>query len=93
MLTSDGHVAEASGVGVALEEVPCAAGAELDDALGGGEDYELLITTARPDEMAAAFEAAGLAPPLRIGACVADASVRTLAGGPLPAGGWEHPFA
>lgn len=41
-----GHVLDESRVGarIALEAVPVAAGATLDDALGGGEDYELLFT-------------------------------------------------
>ena len=40
------RLARASHVGasVVLGEVPVAAGATLDDALGGGEDYELLAT-------------------------------------------------
>ena len=44
-----GHIAERSGVRLAieLERVPLAAGAELDDA-GFGEDYELLAATPDP---------------------------------------------
>jgi len=44
-----GHIAERSGVRLAieLERVPLAPGAELDD-LGFGEDYELLATTPDP---------------------------------------------
>ncbi len=44
-----GHIAERSGVRLAieLERVPLAAGAELED-LGFGEDYELLATTPDP---------------------------------------------
>ena len=42
------RLARASGVGSgsSLDDVPVAAGATLDDALGGGEDYELLATLA-----------------------------------------------
>ena len=87
-----GHMAEASGVGVALDEVPCVPGATLEEALGGGEDYELVVATADPDGLAAAFAAAGLDPPLRIGSCVADPAVRTLGGAPLTPAGWEHRF-
>ena len=46
--------ASAAGATVVLGDVPVAGGATLDDALGGGEDYELLATL--PDE--AAVEAA-----------------------------------
>jgi len=40
------HILDESRVGarLALESVPVAKGATLDDALGGGEDYELLFT-------------------------------------------------
>ncbi|HTO55743.1 MAG TPA: thiamine-phosphate kinase [Myxococcota bacterium] len=44
-----GHVCEASGVGarIALEALPVMRGATLEQALSGGEDYELLFTVAR----------------------------------------------
>ena len=87
-----GRLATASGVGFELARVPVAAGAGPDDALNGGEDYELVIATARPDALLEHFAAVGLRPPLRIGRCVADADRRTLEGRPLPAGGWEHTF-
>jgi thiamine-monophosphate kinase len=87
-----GHLADASGVGVALDEVPVAAGATLDEALGGGEDYELVLASADPEGLVAAFAEARLRPPVRIGTCVADAEVRMLRGAPLPVVGWEHPF-
>ena len=57
------HLAEASGVGVALDGVPVADGATRDEALGGGEDYELVVATAVPDDLEAAFRVAGLAGP------------------------------
>ena len=40
------RLARASGVGACLsmDDVPVAEGATIDDALGGGEDYELLAT-------------------------------------------------
>jgi len=46
------RLASASGVGatVVLGDVPVARGATVDDALGGGEDYELLATL--PDDAA-----------------------------------------
>ncbi len=79
-----GHIAEESGVGFALDEVPVAPGATLDQALTGGEDYELVFTA----------PAARVPVGLRIGTCTADPAERTLAGRTLPAdaGGWEHNF-
>lgn len=85
-----GHLAEASGVGLALDSVPVAEGATLEDALHGGEDYALAFTAPDPAEVAAAFAAAGLAAPTVIGRCTADPAERLLAGRPLPPGGWEH---
>ncbi len=84
------RLAHASGVGVALFGVPVAAGATESEALGGGEDYELLMATRDPDRLAAAFQAAGLRPPLHIGACTADVSECTLEGRPMPLLGWQH---
>ena len=74
------HLADASGVGFALDEVPVAPGATVEQALGGGEDYELVFTTP------VARSAVGF----RIGRCTDDPVERTLAGRPLPALGWEH---
>ncbi len=42
------HLAAASGVGVALDAVPVADGATAEEALAGGEDYELLVATGAP---------------------------------------------
>lgn len=86
------HLAEASGVGVALDAVPVASGATRDEALGGGEDYELVFTATNPGHVAATFAEAGLRQPLGLGYCTADPSERTLAGEPLVARGWEHDF-
>ena len=44
-----GHLAEASGVGFSLDRVPVAAGATVEEALGGGEDYELVFAAADAD--------------------------------------------
>jgi thiamine-monophosphate kinase len=87
-----GHLADASGVGLELHDVPCAEGATPAEALGGGEDYELVIAAPDPGALTAAFAEAGLRPPLPIGRCVADASRRRLGDAELPAAGWEHPF-
>jgi thiamine-monophosphate kinase len=75
-----GHIAERSGVHLAieLERVPLAPGAELDD-LGFGEDYELLATT--PDPLG--FPVIG-----RVGE--GEGVEITLGGEPYSLGAWEH---
>ena len=75
-----GHVAQRSGVRIAieLERVPLAAGATADD-LGFGEDYELLATTS---------DALGF--PV-IGRVEAGEGVElTLDGAPARLSGWDH---
>lgn len=83
-----GHVADASLVGFALDGVPVATGATEEEALGGGEDYELVFSAA--DEAAVERAFAGLPGPFRIGTCLADRAVRTLRGEDLAAAGWQH---
>jgi thiamine-monophosphate kinase len=85
------RLADASGVGFALTAVPVADGATVEEALGGGEDYELVLSTGDPDALAGAFAAAGLRPPVDLGRCTADPAERTLAGEALPRLGWQHP--
>jgi thiamine-monophosphate kinase len=75
-----GHIAERSGVRLAieLERVPLADGAELDD-VGFGEDYELLATTPDPLEFT------------MIGRVEDGEGVElTLRGEPYSVAGWEH---
>ena len=86
------HLALASGIGVDLETVPVADGATRDEALGGGEDYELLLATGNPGALVAAFRAAELAPPVPVGWCTDRAGQVTVDGVPLPPGGWRHQF-
>lgn len=90
------HIADASGVGVVIEHVPVAVGVARygDDAeaaaLGGGEDYELLFAAPDPEAAEAAFVAAGLVAPLRVGRVTSDPRDRRLGDKPLPVLGWEH---
>lgn len=79
------HIADASGVGIALDDVPLAAGATLEDALGGGEDFELAFTA--PPSAAGDI---GIDNAIRIGTCTRDPGQRSLGGAPLPVVGWEH---
>ena len=90
------HLADASGVGVALDRVPVAIGLNRvsDDpetlALGGGEDYELLFAAPHPLTVEATFAERGLGIPLRIGRCTEDPAERRLRHADLPDLGWEH---
>ena len=83
-----GHIADSSGVGVDLDHVPVAEGASLDDALRGGEDFELVFCTPPTSDVSAAF--VGLRRPLQIGVCTEAGSGLRLGGEPLPAEGWQH---
>ena len=85
-----GHVADASGVGFALGDVPVAEGASLDDALHGGDDYALVVCAPDPAAVRSAFATAGLDEPVVVGHCTDDRSLRTFRGQPLGPGGWEH---
>jgi thiamine-monophosphate kinase len=90
-LSIDLHrLASASGVGFELDEVPVASAATRDEALGGGDDYELILATPDPEGLQRAFTGAGLRAPIVLGRCVADPKVRLLGGSPLALSGWEH---
>ena len=84
------RLADESGVGVVVDDVPVADGATEEQALGGGEDYELLFAAPDGERVAAEFAAAGLRAPLAIGRCTPDPNERRLHDGPLPRTGWEH---
>lgn len=86
------RLADASGVGVAIEAVPVARGATEDEALGGGEDYALLLAAPDPERLRAAFSAAALVEPPVIGRCTDDRGALLLGGRPLPSAGWHHRF-
>ena len=85
-------MASAAGLGIELEELPVAEGATEEEALGGGEEYELVLATASPELLEDAFRAAGLPPPLRIGRFTA-ARQRRLRGLPFEASGFRHHLA
>lgn len=86
------RLATASGVGFALDDVPVGEGATLDEALAGGEDYELIVVVAPDvlDGMAREFAQAGLRPPLPMGVMTYDVAQREFKGRPLPPVGWQH---
>ncbi len=78
----------ASGVGAEIqgERLPLAAGATLEQALDGGEDYELLFTAARGTKVPGKIARIKLT---RVGTVSREPGVR-LDGEPLRAAGWEH---
>jgi thiamine-monophosphate kinase len=86
------RLADASGVGFRLDHVPVADGATLHEALGGGEDYELVIAVGVADTagLLDGFAAKGLRAPIRVGSFTADPDVRTLGGRSLERMGWQH---
>jgi thiamine-monophosphate kinase len=86
------RLADASGVGFALDAIPVAEGATLEEALGGGEDYELIVVIdpRESDGYARRCADAGLRPPLPIGVIRADAGSRLLDGEELGRLGWQH---
>ncbi len=86
------HLGRSSDVGVELDSLPVADGASDPEALGGGEEYELLVATPHPDRLVEAFRSAGLASPVVIGSCTGHPGRYTRAGLPLPRGGWRHTF-
>ena len=92
LLADLGHLADASGVGFRIDDVPVAPGATEQEALAGGEDYELVMVTADEGALAAAFARHGLRPPIPVGWCVDGPDVRTVQGAPAPPAGWEHSF-
>jgi thiamine-monophosphate kinase len=82
--------ADASGVGFELRDVPVAEGATLEEALSGGEDYELLIATDDAPRLRLMFQDRGLRPPVAIGTVVAARATRTLGGAEFERRGWQH---
>jgi thiamine-monophosphate kinase len=86
------HLAVSSGVGVRLASIPVVAGATADEALHGGEDYELVLATSEPAALVDAFAAAGLRPPMAIGICTDRSGELTLDGAPVRPEGWRHRF-
>jgi thiamine-monophosphate kinase len=92
-LSLDLHrLADASRVGFRLTDVPVAEGATLDEALGGGEDYELVLTVAAADVdgLMERFSAAALPPPIPIGVVTAQVGQRLLGDEELVRRGWQH---
>ncbi len=89
-LSTDLHrLVKASGVSADLEgPLPTFEGASLEEALHGGEDYELLFTAARKVRVGEEFKGLRLT---RIGTIMKEGRTQvTWRGQPLPALGWDH---
>jgi thiamine-monophosphate kinase len=88
-LSLDLHrLCRASGTGAEIEAPPVFRGATLDDALHGGEDYELLFTVPRRAKPPGDFQGLRLT---RIGTVTSDKSGTVLlAGRPLEPAGYDH---
>lgn len=84
------RMADASGVGFELRDVPIADGATSEEAISGGEDYELLMATDDAARLRLVFEDRGLRAPLSIGVVVEDMTTRTLRGESFERRGWQH---
>jgi thiamine-monophosphate kinase len=86
------RLADESDVGFELGGIPVCEGATQDEALGGGEDYELVVVV-EPERVGGFEEGcvlAGLRPPWRIGTIHGDPERRTLDGRELARLGWQH---
>jgi len=89
------HICEESGVGAEIDvvEIPCARGANLQQALHGGEDYELLFTASEKKRVPNSVTGVSVR---RVGRVTRDRKqmmwLRTPDGQrmPMPVGGWEH---
>jgi thiamine-monophosphate kinase len=84
------RLADSSGVGFELDDLPIALGATDEEAISGGEDYELLIATNDADRLRLVFVDRGLAAPITIGRVVQDPMTRTLRGDALTRRGFQH---
>jgi thiamine-monophosphate kinase len=92
-LASDARrLADASEVGMVIDVVPIAPGATESEAVGGGEDYALLVAVSDPEPLRASFSASGLREPVVIGRCTDEPGRLLLRGEPLPSTGWHHRF-
>jgi thiamine-monophosphate kinase len=84
------RLADASAVGFALREVPVTPGASEEEALGGGEDFELVLAAPKSAALPRAFAQAGIDGLSEIGVVVDDTTSRTLQGQPLGPLGYQH---
>lgn len=86
------RMADASCVGFELTDVPIADGATPQEAISGGEDYELLIATDDSARLRMIFHDRGLRAPITIGRVSSDAATRTWNSEVFERRGWQHRF-
>lgn len=89
------RLCRASKVGVRVEasSIPTATGATLEDALHGGEDYELCFTARDATRVERSFDECGLTAPRMIGELSVGSPELVMSDGdvvPFPTHGWEH---
>lgn len=84
------RLSEASKVGFTLDHVPHDSSTSEEDALYGGEDYELLITTGDGKALLREFSRENVTPPILIGQIIADERVKTFRAEDLPRRGYLH---
>ena len=84
------RLALASNVGARIASIPIARGATRDDAMAGGEDYELLFTAPDAAIVESTFIKAGLRSPLLIGRMTPDPAERLVEGRAFTPEGWNH---
>jgi thiamine-monophosphate kinase len=82
------HLAAASGVGVRLDSVPVHPEATMEEAMSGGEDYQLVFCAPESADIDGTF--GSLFTPIRVGHCTSDPNERTVAGRPFTPTGWGH---
>jgi thiamine-monophosphate kinase len=84
------RLADASKVGFELTMIPVATGATIEEAISGGEDYELLIVTNDAARLRMIYIDRGLRAPITIGRIIADPEVRLCEGETFERRGWQH---
>jgi len=86
-----GRLADASAVSVELTGVPVSAPASQEEALGGGDDYELVICAPEAVDLEACFRYDGIQAPVEIGRCgPGPAGSIRLEGREIDRSGWRH---
>ncbi|NNN20943.1 MAG: thiamine-monophosphate kinase [Acidimicrobiales bacterium] len=83
------QLANGANVGISIDTVPIYDGATLEDALYGGEDYELIFTLGPEVDAIEQFQKAGLNPPIKIGMTVKESELRKIGNKDFLVNGFE----